>query len=265
MDLTVPGYLTPFILTGMVGVITAVLFGLNRAVRRTNAAEKQLLEKDGTPVFWGVSSIIVVWFVAAFATSVAGFYRPASGPPTIEYGLFIPIVAGLFVYLAWPALRRVLASIPNTWLVGVQFYRALGIIFLILYADGKLPGLFALPAGVADVLVGIFAPFVAGAYARSPESAARRVRLWNLLGIADLVIAVTIGFLTSPSPLQVAAFDRPNVLIGMFPLVLIPVFAVPLSILLHIASLRKLAQDRVTLGGAKARQQISRSAQQAIS
>jgi len=55
-------------------------------------------------------------------------------------------------------------------------------------------------------------------------------------------VAVTLGFLTSPSPFQVAAFDRPSVLIGMFPLVLIPVFAVPLSILLHIASLQKLRQ-----------------------
>ena len=119
----------------------------------------------------------------------------------------------------------------------------LGVIFLVLYAGGHLPGLFALPAGVFDVLVGIFAPSVAASFARSAEGSEGRVRLWNLLGIADLVIAVTLGFLTSPSPLQIAAFDRPNVLIAMFPLALIPVFAVPLSILLHIASLKKLSQD----------------------
>src|ERR1700704_3949936 len=33
-------------------------------------------------------------------------------------------------------------SQPQHWLVGVQLYRALGVIFLILYATGKLPGLF---------------------------------------------------------------------------------------------------------------------------
>jgi len=38
--------------------------------------------------------------------------------------------------------------------VGVQVYRALGLIFLVLYAGGYLPGLFAWPAGVGDILVG---------------------------------------------------------------------------------------------------------------
>jgi len=39
------------------------------------------------------------------------------------------------------------------------------------------------------------------------------------------------------------AFDQPNRLITAFPLVLIPVFLVPLSILLHLASLKKLGQE----------------------
>jgi hypothetical protein len=66
----------------------------------------------------------------------------------------------------------------------------------------------------------------------------------DLLGIADLTVAVAIGFLTSPSPLQMFAFSAPNKLIGAFPLAIIPVFIVPLSILLHLASLKKLQQTR---------------------
>jgi hypothetical protein len=62
----------------------------------------------------------------------------------------------------------------------------------------------------------------------------------NLFGLADLVVAVTTGFLTSPSAFQLFAFDLPNELISQFPLVLIPVFLVPLSVLLHLASLTKL-------------------------
>jgi hypothetical protein len=131
-----------------------------------------------------------------------------------------------------------------------------------LYAGGHLPGLFALPAGLGDSLVGIFAPFVAAAYARSPQSASRRVKLWNLLGIADLVIAVTLGFITSPSPFQLAAFDHPSTLIGMYPLVLIPVFAVPLSILLHLASLQKLRQGQLAGYRAKGTAQIGSAGQQ---
>jgi hypothetical protein len=80
------------------------------------------------------------------------------------------------------------------------------------------------------------------AYARRPQATAGRLRWWNLFGIGDLVVAVTTGFLSSPSPMQMFAFDRPNELIGAFPLVMIPVFLVPLAILLHLASLKKLRQ-----------------------
>jgi hypothetical protein len=239
MNYQVPAYLTPFILTGMILVIAALVLGLRRALRRVAWPEA-----DQAKALWSVSTLLIGWFIVAAATSIAGFYRPSSGPPTIQYGLLTPIVVGVLAFLTWPLLRRIVASVPSTWLVGVQFYRVLGVIFVVLYAGRHLPGIFALPAGVGDTLVGVLAPFVAASFARSPEESARRVRLWNMLGIADLVIAVTLGFLTSPSPLQMAAFDRPSGLIAMFPLSLIPVFAVPLSILLHIASLQKLRHEQ---------------------
>lgn len=261
MNHSVPGYLTPFIMTGMVVVITAVLVVFGRILR------VNWPKKDRAKAFWSVAALLVAWFVAAFATSLTGFYRPPAGsPPTIQYGLLTPIGIGVLLFLTWPLLRRTIAIIPNTWLVGVQTYRMLGAIFVVLYAGQHLPWQFALPAGIGDFLVGLAAPFVAAAYARSPESAtqvaAKRVRLWNLLGIADLVIAVTMGFITSPSPFQLAAFDRPSALIGMFPLVLIPVFAVPLSVLLHIASLQKLRQEE--MAGRRRQEQIGSVANQAI-
>ena len=70
--------------------------------------------------------------------------------------------------------------------------------------------------------------------------AERLVLSWNLFGLLDLVIAVTMGFLTSPSPLQLLSLDAPNELISAFPMVMVPAFAVPLSVLLHLASLAKL-------------------------
>ena len=47
------------------------------------------------------------------------------------------------------------------------------------------------------------------------------------------------GMLSSPSPFQLFAFDLPNELVSVFPLVLVPVFLVPVSVLLHLASLVK--------------------------
>jgi len=80
--------------------------------------------------------------------------------------------------------------------------------------------------------------------ARRSEGSETVIRAWNLLGLLDLVVAVTTGFLTSPSPFQMLALDAPNELVSAFPLVMIPVFAVPLAVLLHVASLVKLARSR---------------------
>jgi len=49
--------------------------------------------------------------------------------------------------------------------------------------------------------------------------------------------------LISLSPLQKYSFDAPNELITAYPLVLVPVFGVPLAVLLHVASLVKLGRE----------------------
>lgn len=70
------------------------------------------------------------------------------------------------------------------------------------------------------------------------RSGTRDATAWNVLGILDLVVAITTGFITSPSTLF--SYEPPNELIAIFPMVLIPVYLVPLSLLPHLASLAKL-------------------------
>ena len=76
------------------------------------------------------------------------------------------------------------------------------------------------------------------AYASDARRNEGLVTAWNVFGILDLVVAVTTGFITAPSPLF--TYQPPNELISVFPLVLIPVYFVPLAVLLHLASLAKL-------------------------
>ena len=239
MNIQVPGYLPPYVLIGSVAVIAAVIFGLHRSLRLAGwpAGERRR-------AVWGASALLVAWFFVALLLSSLGFYRGASlRTPTIQYGLFIPIVAGIALFRWWPSLRRIVESVPQRWIVSIQIYRVLGLIFLVLYAGGRLPGAFALPAGIGDAITGLLAPVIGTAYALRPRESAGRLRAWNLFGISDLIVAVTTAFLTSPSPLQMLAFDRPNDLISAFPLAMIPVFLVPLAVLLHLASLAKLGNN----------------------
>jgi hypothetical protein len=237
--MTIPAYLPYVILTGSALSLVAVFYGLNRAL--AHAAWPNAERRKAVAL---VAAILLGWFAVALGLAGADFYHVAgNGIPTVQYGLLLPIIAGVVLIWRSELANRILDAVPQAWIVGVQFYRALGVVFLMLYAAGKFPGLFALPAGLGDVAVGLSAPFVALAYARAPGENGGAVRAWNILGLLDLVVAVTMGFLTSPSALAPIEVHPTSELITMMPMVMIPVYMVPLSILLHIASLVKLRRE----------------------
>lgn len=235
-----PAYLYYVVLGGSLAIIAALLLGLRRALARSAwpaANRAAILAKT--------SLVLIGWFAAALALGWLAFFEGAADrAPTIQLGIVLPILVGGIALWRSTTLRRIVASVPQSWLVGVQVYRTLGLVFLALLAQEKLPAAFAVPAGTGDFLVGILAPIVALAVARGATRAGGLVLAWNALGLLDLVTAIATGFMTSPSPLQLLSFAAPNVLISAFPLVMIPVFGVPLSVLLHLASLMKLSQTR---------------------
>lgn len=235
--MSAPNYVTYTILLSSIAIIVAALAGLRVAVTRAGWEEAQRIA-----TLRMAAVVLPLWFVVALALSSAEVFRGVA-VPTIEFGIFMPIVIGLVWLWRSETAIRLIDAIPQSWLVGIQFYRVLGLIFLLLNAEGSLPSLFALPAGNGDVMVGLLAPVVAVAYARGVVGRELLVRGWNILGLLDLAVAITTGFLTSPSPLQMFSFDAPNELIDAYPLVLVPVFGVPLAVLLHVASLVKLGRE----------------------
>jgi hypothetical protein len=106
--------------------------------------------------------------------------------------------------------------------------------------QGEMPAAFALPAGIGDVAVGLLA-LPAALWVSSGKPVGLRIGiLWNLLGLADFLVAIAMGMTTSPGRFQVFALDHPNAQLGTFPTVMIPAFAVPNSIILHGLSLWQL-------------------------
>ena len=190
----VPAYLPYCVLPGAIGAIAAILFGLRSALRNAGWTDD-----DRAATLRAATIIVIGWFILAIVLAWADAYRGTEDRiPTIQYGILVPVLIGGLLIWRSPRLARIIDPLPQHWLIGVQLYRVFGVIFLILYATGKLPGLFALPAGLGDVLVGVLAPVVAIAYRRGPRENTYLVSAWNLFGLADLVVAVTAGFLTSP-------------------------------------------------------------------
>ena len=184
-----------------------------------------------------------MWFAIASAVAEVGFLGGGQVAPTFEsFGLRVaaPLAIGAVAIALFEPLRRLLSD-PDVQpaLIAVQTYRVVGGVFLVLLALGALPALFAISAGAGDVLIGLTA--VAAARSIRGGQVGRAV-LWNALGLLDLVVAVGLGV-----TLQLVATTPGTAPLTVLPLVLVPTFAVPLSILLHVVSLRSLLGTRAAV------------------
>jgi hypothetical protein len=117
-------------------------------------------------------------------------------------------------------------------LIAVHTWRVVGIVFLWGMTQGLLDPAFAIPAGVGDILIGLtaipFAIFLWKEYSWSKYS----VVVWSVLGIADLVNAITLGLITNPY------FGTSTM--TTFPWILVPTVGVPLALALHGITLYRL-------------------------
>jgi hypothetical protein len=193
-------------------------------------------------------SIMTLWLAVAWSASISGVFNQdaLSGPPLLPLAILGPAIVGAPVLLLSKRVGEVLDAMPAAWLVGIQVYRVFGATFIAAALRGTLPGLFGYPAGVGDALTGIFAlPVAIGLAAGTAEGRTAAIT-WNLFGLVDLAIAITLGVITSPGPLQLVVPSVPSIAASAYPNVLTPAFSVPCSILLHLLSLRLLVRRGAT-------------------
>ncbi len=182
-----------------------------------------------------------LWFAVAWNAALNGVFQPGATPlPVLPLAIFLPVVIGAPLLLLSKRIGLVLDEMPASWLVALQLYRVFGGWALAAWLRAALPGAFALPAGVGDVLTGLLALPTAIALLAGTAEGRRAAILWNMLGLADFAVAITMGMITSPGPLQLIVPDVGSIGAGDYPGVLTPAFVVPSSILLHALSLRQL-------------------------
>lgn len=194
-----------------------------------------------------VTVILSVWFLLVVSLGAAGAFAGRPGAP--PFGIAIGVGAPLVVFFAWlrlsQAFRELVLSLDLRLIAGVQAWRFAGLGFLALYAQKVLPGVFALPAGLGDMAIGLTAPWMVLSLIRQPRFAASAAFVrWNLLGILDLAVAVGIGAssatLTTGAPGEISTAPM-----ATLPLLLIPAFLVPLFLMLHAAALMQSRQARI--------------------
>ena len=224
-------------------IVATILFGLWRALSST-----RISVRSRTVAWWSAAVFILAWLGAVWTFAARGTFASFSGgSPVGEVTVLLVVLAGIVAVALTSvgrsgSMRSAIRTAPLSWLIGVQVYRILGFIFLRLWSRGLLPGYFALPAGIGDILVGVTALPLALSI-RSNSRLSRRLALaWNMFGILDLVNALTMGVTSILAQPSTAVYP-----LLIYPLAMVPMFGVPLALILHSLSIWQLRR-RLTAG-----------------
>lgn len=201
--------------------------------------------------------LLVAWFgfVAWLAAGDAFAAGPEELPWKLTLALLLPQLLFALAYRTSAGVRDFALSLSLPLLTGLQAWRMLGAGFLMLWFWDVLPPLFAFPAGLGDAATAAAAPFLVAALFSRAGLSRRRLIAWNWLGLADFVVAFSVGFLASGSAAGLLAGEVTSDPMLRLPLVLVPAFGVPFFTLLHFISFLQLyrsRQEAITLAPAVA-------------
>jgi hypothetical protein len=199
---------------------------------------------DTSGIGASVTLVLALWLVLVASLGAFGAFAGHPGAPPIA--IAVGVGAPLLLFFAWlrfsQAFRRFVLSLDLRLIAAMQAWRWAGLGFLALYAHDVLPAMFALPAGLGDMAVGFAAPWMILGLVRRPQFAAGPAFIrWNVLGIFDLVVAISLGALSATLSTGMPA-EISTAPMASLPLVLIPAFLVPLFLMLHTAALMQSRQ-----------------------
>jgi hypothetical protein len=233
-----PVYLWAIAIIGVIGFPVASCF-----VLYTGAERAGLGRRRAALLAAGAAAVLGGWFTASAVIAGHGWYhtRLGHGVPWMPIAI-AGFLGALLLLSRIPVVARALSAPGmDSRLTLPHSFRVEGVAFLIMMALGHLPALFAIPAGLGDIIAGISEPLVARRLARG--NGRRAALLFNAWGMTDLVLALILGTLTG---FQLVHTTPSGSAISSLPLALVPTAGVPLLLSLHIVSARRLAAARRT-------------------
>src|SRR5579864_1053313 len=200
-----PGYLWALTIAGMIAIPAATCLVLYSGAVRAGLSRRRAALLAG-----GAAAVLGGWFTASAVIADHGWYHTPLGHGVPWMPVAVIGFLGLLLALRRiPLVARALAApgmvsrleLPHT------FRMMDGAAFVIIMALGHLPPLFALPAGIGDIIAGIAAPLAAR---RLAQGNGRRAGLWfNAFGLTDLIVALTLGAVTAYELIHVTPSGAP--------------------------------------------------------
>src|SRR5580704_10541099 len=121
-----------------------------------------------------VAIALTVWLLPVVSLGLGGAFVGPPGTPSLPIAIGVAAPLGLFFLLLRfsRSFREFVLSLDLKVIAGIQAWRWAGLGFLSLYAHNVLPAVFALPAGLGDMAIGVTAPWIILKLLRQPRFAA---------------------------------------------------------------------------------------------
>jgi hypothetical protein len=188
---------------------------------------------------------MLIRWLALRETFVMRPFQP--GGPRLLLAIWTPLLVAVLLGSIWSQqVALFIDSIPPSWPVGIQVVRVFGANFLLGWAKGAVPGVFAWEAGTLDIIVGLLAVPVARLLSSRVALGYWAAVSWNVLGLVDMALGMVIAVLFGVFPEAMGVNGTSQVGLGTYPLVMIPAFFVSNAIIYHGLSLWQLKRKEAT-------------------
>ena len=185
--------------------------------------------------------IVLAWLALQAVVGLSGFYTITNTLPPRLLMLGLPavlVIMGLFVTTKGQQFLDNLDLKTLTILHTVRI--PVEIVLYWLFINKTISGLMTFAGRNFDILAGLTAPFIYYFGLIKKQLSKKVLLVWNFTCLALLLNIVVNAVLSVPTPFQQFAFNQPNIAILYFPFNWLPCCVVPLVLLSHLATIKKL-------------------------
>ncbi len=191
--------------------------------------------------FLSAVAIIITWLIYTAIISFSGLLNDFDAMPPRLLLVILPPIVIIGVLFASHEFLKLTEQINIFWFTYLQSFRiVVEFILWLLYKYQIIPVQMSFQGLNFDLFVGISAPFVAYYCFRKKTWSPHIALWWNIAGIVLLLNFVVIAALSTPYPFRYFTNNPANYIVFHFPFVWLPGFVVPVALLLHLISIRRL-------------------------
>lgn len=190
--------------------------------------------------------VLAIWIALQGMLSASGFYlKTDTIPPRFALAV-IPTFIAMIYFLMNKTSQSFFDKLPLKDLTTLHICRVpVEIVLLWLFQSQQIPQSMTFEGRNFDILSGLTALPMAWFAFQNGEIKRIPLLIWNIICLVLVLIIVTIGILSAPTPFQQWAFEQPNVGVLKFPFVWLPSMVVPIVIFCHLVSIKRLLASKM--------------------